>query len=162
MDAVLLQYLCDCTARYSVIKVSQSALYSGIAPTGILLSHPDDQLPDLLHHTGPTDTLVWVSPFNGNQFAVPREDRTRCHNGGDLAQHLPSQRFSFCRQPAALGVGTTKASPAGLELLFQYPVLFYQVRDDRRLFSPDPAGKRGQEELKMDGLNHSGSITAVW
>ena len=57
-------------------------------------------------------------------------------------------------QPAALGVGTTKASPAGLELLFQYPVLFYQVRDDRRLFSPDPAGKRGQAQQQVAGRSH--------
>lgn len=50
----------------------------------------------------------------------------------------------------------------GLELLFQQSALFYQVRYDRRLFSSDPAGECGREELQMDNFTHSSSISKAW
>jgi hypothetical protein len=81
---VLLQYLCDRAAGYPVIEVSQSTLYTGISLTGIFFGHSDDQLPDFLHHTGPTNTLLWIRPFGGDELSVPREDGVRRYNGGNL------------------------------------------------------------------------------
>ena len=101
-------------------------------------------------------------PFGGDEFSVPCEDRVGRHNGGNLAQHFPSQRPSFGRQSTALVVCETNASPPRIELLFQYPVLFDQVGDYGCLLPPDPAGERGQKELEMYGFNHLGSITGVW
>ena len=76
-----LQHLGYRAASHAVIEVSQGTLYPGIAPTGFLFGHPDDQSTNLVHYTGPTDTLVWIRPFGGNELSVPRQDRVRGHGG---------------------------------------------------------------------------------
>jgi hypothetical protein len=84
VNPVLLQHVCDRTSGNPVVKVSQSTLYPGVTPAGVLFGHPDNQSTNLLHHTGPTDALLWIRPFGGNEFAVPRKDRVGRHNGGNL------------------------------------------------------------------------------
>lgn len=156
---MLLQHPGNGASGDAMIQVPQSALYPGIAPAGILLSHPDGQFTDLFHHTGPTNTLKWIRPFGGDEFAVPCEYRVGGYDGGYLAQHCPAQRLAFCCQSAALVISETKPSPVRLELLFQHPILFYQIGDNRCLFPSNPASERGQEEFELDGFNHLGSIT---
>jgi len=83
-----------------------------VAPAGVFFRHPDNQLTDLLHHTGTTYTLSWIRPLGGDQLAVPREDRLRRDDGGDLAQGLPAQQLSFGRQSTALVIGKMQSLAA--------------------------------------------------
>jgi hypothetical protein len=92
---------------------------------------------------------------------VPRQNRNWGHNGGDLAQDLPAKRLALGRQSTTLFVGETQASPARFQLLLQNAILFNQVRNQVRLLTPDPSSERGQEKLKLDGLDHAASISEV-
>jgi len=120
-----------------------------------------DQPADLLHHARTTHTLSRIRPLGGDQLAVPREDRIRSYDRGDLAQGLPAQRLSFGRQSTALVIGKMQSLAARPELFFEDAVLFNQISDHARLVTANPASERSQEELQMDGFNHAASVSNV-
>jgi hypothetical protein len=125
----------------------------------LFLGHPNDKLTDLLHHTGTTDALPRIRPLRRDQPAVPCQNRIGSHDGGDRREGLPAKRLSFSRQPTALVVRETQASPAAPELVLQHTVLFDQIGDHCRLLATDPGGECCQEELQMDGLDHAASLS---
>jgi hypothetical protein len=112
-----------------MVQMLELALYPRIYPARVLLGHPDNQLTDLLHHAGATDSLPWIRPLSGDEPAVPCEDCVGSYNRDNLAQDIPTQRSAFGGQSATLVVGETKAFPALFELLFQNTILLDQVRD---------------------------------
>ena len=159
---MFLQNLGDRAPGHTMVLMLELTLYPRISPARVLFGHPDNQLADLRHDTRTPDSLPRISPFRSDESPVPREDRLRRDDGGDLAQGLPAQRLSFRRQSTALVVGETHAFPARLELLFQDAVLFDQVGDHVRLLTGDPAGERRQEELKLDVFKHPGGVSDAW
>ena len=144
-----------------MIQMLQRALDPRVAPAGVLLGHPDNQLADLLHHTRTTDSLPRIRPLCGDELAVPRQDCVRSYDGSDLPQDLPAKRFPFGSQPAALVIGNMESLPAKLELFFEDAVLLDHLCDQLRLMTGNPAGERSQEEMKMDGFNHAASVSDV-
>lgn len=100
-----------------------------------------------------------VRPLRGNEPAVPRQDGVRCDDGRDRIEDFPAQRFPFGRQSTTLVVGEAQAPPTRLELFFEDSVLFDKVVNHGRLSAANPAGERGQEELKMNGFSHAGSVS---
>jgi hypothetical protein len=56
-------------------------------------------------------------------------------------------------------VSENRIEVARLKLFFEDAVLFDQVGNHDRLLTTDPAGERGQEELKMDDFNHAASVS---
>jgi hypothetical protein len=137
----------------------QSALDPSVAPAGVLDRHPDNQLTDLLHHTGTTYTLSWIGPFRGDEFAMPRQDRIGRYDCSDRLENLPAQGLPFGSQSATLVIGKIESLPAGPNLFFEDSVLFNQISDHARLATSNPASERSQKELKMDGFNHVASIS---
>lgn len=54
-----------------MVEVLQRALGASVAPTRVLLRHFDDASPDLLHHPGTADPLVWIGPLGSTQSRYP-------------------------------------------------------------------------------------------
>jgi hypothetical protein len=71
---------------------------------------------------------------------VPRQQRIRRHDRGDLAQQPPSQCPGFRGEPTPLVVG--EAQPPGADLFAQDTVLFLEIIDDVLLLLVDPARER--------------------
>jgi len=87
---------------------------------------------------------------------VPRQQRVRRHDRGDLAQH-PSPHCPGLRgEPTALVVGEAQAS--GSELFAQDAILFLKIIDDVTLLLVDPAGERDQDDRR--GCDSDGTGTA--
>jgi hypothetical protein len=78
-----------------------------------------------------------------------------------LRHYLPAQRLPFGSQSAPLGVGEMRSLPARPELVFKDTVFFSQISDHARLATADPASERSQEELQMDGVNQTASVSEV-
>ena len=97
-----------------------------------------------------------VRPPRGDEPTMPREDRVRRHDRGYLPEHATAERPALGCQSAALIVGEAEAVSTRFELLFEDPVLFNQIGNHAGLLTADPAGKRGQEELESDGVDHAG------
>ena len=134
-------------------------MYPRVAPTGILLSHPNDQPANLLHHAGTTDSLPSMGPLGSDEPAVPRQDRVRCDDGRDRIEDFPTQWLALGRQSPPLVIGKVQASPTRLELFFEDAVLFDKVGDYCSLPATNPTGERGQKELQIDDFRHPGSIS---
>ncbi len=156
---MLFQHLGDCAASNPMIQVLQRTLDPCVAPAGVLLGHPDNELADPSHHARTTDSLVGICPLRCDQLAVPGQDRIGRYNRGDLVQDLSAERFPLSCQSSTLVVSETQAPPARLELLLKNTVLFDQVTDHGRLLAADPARERRQQELELDVFKHPGSVS---
>ena len=80
-----------------VADIGQGTLNAVIAPAGILLREPQDEIDDDLADTRPADiiTLLALIPLLGHQFAVPAEDGVGGHNRGQFLQCLASEGLAF-------------------------------------------------------------------
>ena len=138
---MFLQDVGDGSAGYTMPKVGERTLDSGIPPTRILPCNTDREIRDLFHdpRSARFPSSGAVIPFNGNQFAVPSHDRIGCNNGSDLAQNPVADGFASHRQSASLVIGEAKALLS--DLLLQDTILLLEVVDYALLISVDPASK---------------------
>lgn len=125
-------------------QIRQGALDAAIAPGGILFGHADDQLFDLLCHTGSTKVATVVASVEllRDQAVVPAQEGLRGGNRGHLLQACAAERVGHCREAAAFGVG--QMQPATAEMGFEDAVFCLQVGDDLLLITVDPASEHGE------------------
>ncbi len=138
---MFLQDVGDGSAGYTMPKVGERTLDSGIPPTRILPCNTDREIRDLFHdpRSARSPSSGTVIPFHGNQFSVPGHDRIGRDYGGDLAQDSVADGLASYRQSASLVIGETKALLS--DLLLQYTILLLEVVDYALLISVDPASK---------------------
>src|SRR5262249_50280524 len=97
----------------------------------------------------------------GDEGSVPRQQRVRRDDRGELAHQASSQRPRLRGEPTALVVGETQAP--GAELFAQDTVLFQEIVDDVALLLVEPAGERDQDELQgMRRPRHGGKRIGSW
>ena len=136
-----------------VIEVGQGALDPCVAPAAVVRGHPHDQRADL-GHDGRSSGTTMCPPvvLLGDQGPVPRQQRVRRHNRGDVPQHAPFECLGFRRQSSALRVGEPDTS--GPELFPQHAVLLLKIIDDIALLLVHPTGER--DENKPQRVRHRG------
>jgi hypothetical protein len=108
-----------------VIEVCKSSLNPRVAPAAVLCRHPHDQRSDLgddgrSSQTTPGTPIV----FPGDQCLVPRQQRVRRHNRGNLTQQPSSECPGFRGQPTAPVV--PEAQAPGPELFPQNAVFLLE------------------------------------
>jgi hypothetical protein len=92
---------------------------------------------------------------------VPRQQRVRRDDRGELPQQPSPQRPSLRGEPTALIVG--EPQPPGAGLFAQDAVLFQEIVDDVALLLVDPAGERDQHELQwMRRRRHGDQRIRSW
>jgi hypothetical protein len=82
----------------------------------------------------------------GDEGPVPRQQRVRRHDRGELAQQPSPQRPSLGGEPTSLVVGEAQAP--GSNLFTQDAVLFLKIVNEVALLLVEPAGERDQHELQ--------------
>jgi hypothetical protein len=92
---------------------------------------------------------------------MPAQDVIGRDDGNDRFKGSPANRFALGSQSASLIVGEEYPFAAALQLLLENSVLFDQLGDCARLVNPNPASKRGQEELQLDCRSHLRSLSDV-
>lgn len=104
---------------------------------------------DLLHDPGmPDPSLDWVSPLGCDETAMPGQDGIWSHDGGELAEELPTEDLALRCEPSTLIIGEPQALSE--ELLLENAVLLTEGVDHLALLPVDPAGERRKKELKVD------------
>ena len=97
----------------------------------------------------------------GDQRPVPRQQRVRRHDRGNLAQQPSAECPGFRGEPTALIVGEAQAP--GSEPFAQDAVLFLEIVDDITLLLVDPTSERDEKELqRMRQRRHDGQPTRGW
>src|SRR5262249_14054015 len=159
LEAVIAEDVGDCPARHLVMEVRQGALDPRVAPAAVLGGHAHDQRADLAPDRRPSRTTTGTAVvLRGDEGSVPRQQRVRRHDRGELAQHPSAERPGLCGEPTTLIVGEAQAS--GSKLLAEDAVLFLQIVDDIALLLVDPTGERDQDELqRMRQPRHDGQAT---
>jgi hypothetical protein len=77
--------------------------------------------------------------------------------GFKLVQHLAPECLRFSGEPAALGVGETKAPTT--QALLEHAVLFLEILDHVQLMAVDPTGEHQEDYLKRQKQwRHSHSV----
>jgi hypothetical protein len=66
-----------------------------------------------------------MRPLRRNQSTMPREDRVRSHDGGNLLEHPPAEWTPLRRQAPSLIIGKAEAAPSGLKLFLEDSVFLY-------------------------------------
>jgi len=61
-----------------IAEAAELAVDAAVAPSRVLLGHPQDQLAELGRH-GRTATPVWVGPAAPDQIPMPAQQRGRLH-----------------------------------------------------------------------------------
>ena len=87
------------------------------------------------------------------KFAMPAEDRVRCHKSRDVVKGSSADLLSQHRQPPPLIVCQSDATAAQLRL--QSPVLFAQEVDDIALLLLEPSEERHEEEMEWEHASES-------
>jgi hypothetical protein len=144
------------------MEVRQGALDPRVAPAAVLGGHAHNQRADLAQDRRPSPTTTGTAVvLPGNQASVPRQQRVRRHDRGELAQQPSAQRPGLRGESTTLIVREAQAS--GSTLLAQDAVLFVQIVDDVALLLVDPTGERDQDELqRMRQPRHDGQATRRW
>ncbi len=83
---------------------------------------------------------------------VPAQDRIWRDDRGDAGENAPTEDLALRCESAALVIRESESSPA--ELFLQDAVLLHEVLDNLVLVAIDPAGERGEEELKREEVGH--------
>jgi len=137
-----------------VAEVAKSVAKLCVAPAGVFLGHPDNQIGDILvSFRAPRPTLLRAVVLLRHEPPIPSEDGVRRDDPGDLAEHLAAQQLALHGKAPALFVG--QARPTATKLLSEDAVLFEQVVDGLLLLAVDPAGEHQQEEVENGGNGRS-------
>jgi hypothetical protein len=107
-------------AAHAVADVLQRALDPRVAPRRILLSHADDQSPDLEQHAASGSSAV--RPFPRDQLTMPAQQGVRRRDRGHLTQGRTTDSVRSGGQSTAIVI--TEAQSLLPELAPQEPVLF--------------------------------------
>jgi hypothetical protein len=106
LDAVRLQYVCDRSSTHLVIKVRQSPLNSGVAPSRIVHCHANNQLRDLPHDPRPTwPTATTVIPLLRNQTSMPTHERVRRNNRVQFHEGFATDRLRLPSEQRPFRIG---------------------------------------------------------
>jgi hypothetical protein len=128
----------DRRSRDPVPQVAQRALDSCVAPSGILLGHPDRQVLNLLQNAGTSHTASRVRPLARDQLAMPPQNRIGRDDRRHLPQHAPPETVALGCQPPPLIRAQPETTPTHLRL--QDLVLSSEVVNDVKLPPIHPVG----------------------
>ena len=134
--------------------ILQRALDPCVAPGGILFSHPDNEMLDLLEHA-PTTRPANVCPLPRDQLSVPPENRVGCDDRRDLTEPATAHPASMHGEPTAFF--TCEADP-GTEARAEDAVFLNQIRDGRLPLVGPPAGHGYHEESNRSDIHDGGSL----
>ncbi len=129
-------------------KIRESASYSRVPPTRILLGEAHNELGDLDHDartTGPFAPRAGV-PLFGNQPSVPREQGVGRDDTGDFGQEFPAEGLTLYCEPASLVVREAKLPPA--KPSFEDSVLLEQVDDSGLLLALNPTSDGDDQQCQ--------------
>jgi len=82
--------------------------------------------------------------FIGDQFSMPRQQRFRRDNRGDLCEDFPSESYSFRRKPSSLIVSKSKTPTT--DLLPQDTIFLNQIFNDLLLALVQPTSEGNDEK----------------
>ena len=113
---------------------------SGVAPTRILASHAEDQLPDF----GCGSRTIGASALapvilSLDQLTVPSEKSIRGDQSLDSREPVPADFLGLHREPSTLLIREAESLPA--QLLKQEAVFRFEIIDDVLLVPIDPASE---------------------
>ncbi len=108
-------------------KVLEGLANAGVAPGGVVLGDPHDELPNLLDHAGASEPLAGKGPFLGDEVSVPPQNGVRRHYRRDLAQCRASQAVSTHREATPLII--RESQPVAAQLGAQDAILLHQIPD---------------------------------
>ena len=117
-------------------QIPKRSLNPRIAPPRVLRRHAENELANLAMHARSAGPPFPPGPLLRDQFAMPAEDRVRCHKSREGAKRSSADLVSEHSQTPTLIVGQSDATTAHLRL--QSPILFAQEVDDVVLLSFDP------------------------
>ena len=149
-DPVLLQDLGDRGTSNVMIETLQRSLDSAVSPARVLLRHPDDELPDLLHDARSARSDAGTGPLRRDQSAIPSHDGVRRNDRRNSAEKSVTEWLALRCQATALAIREPHGSTASLKLLLQNPVLLDQIADDLDLLASHPSRECREQELEMD------------
>jgi len=135
-----------------VADVAERATDAGVAPAWVLLSHPEDELPNLggrLGATGPASLTPVVLP--GDEPPVPAKQCVGRHQRADLEETFAADLLGPARETPALSIGQEQAPFA--ELLSEHPILRLQVLDHVLLAAVHPPGEEHHQTLKLQSAH---------
>ena len=157
-QAVFLQNVGHRAACHLMAQTTGRSLYPTVPPIPVLRGHADNQLADLILHTGtPRAPLLAAIIFDGDQFAMPSEEGLWCDDDGQFVKHSPPQLLGLDSQAPALVV--SQGQPLVAELLAQHAVFLMQVVDDILLLMAHPNGKGNQQQSQWtQGQAHRMSV----
>jgi hypothetical protein len=124
----------------------RSAPCPRIAPPRVLRRRPENELANLALHARSAGPPFPAAPRLRDQFAMPAEDRVRCHQRRDVAKGAPADLVAEHSQSPTLIIGQSNAMAEQLRL--QGPVLFAKKIDDRTLLTLDPSKERHEQEVE--------------
>ncbi len=138
-DAVLFENIADRLPRCGMPEIDEHSSNCGVAPTWVLLGHPNRQFGNLIGDTWSSGSALGCSiVLLGDQLAMPRQNRVWSYDGSDFTKHSAPKRLALRRQASALIV--RKPNSFAFQLRLENLVLFLDVRDHIELMPVDPAG----------------------
>ena len=122
---------------YSMTEVAQPLSNARVAPPWLSPRHLKNQVAHLMRNfRSPYPTPV-EGPFQGDQAAVPHQDRVRCDNAGDGLQHFSPECLPLHCRPSPLFI--CQSWPLLLQLALENLALRLQMLDDRLRVPIQPA-----------------------
>jgi hypothetical protein len=131
---------------HPVAQIPKRSLNPRIAPPRVLRRHPENELANLALHARSAGPPFPAAPRLRDHFAMPAEDRVRCHQRRDVAKGAPADLVAEHSQSPTLIIGQSNAMAEQLRL--QGPVLFAKKIDDRTLLTLDPSKERHEQEVE--------------
>ena len=140
-------------------EVLQRALNPRVAPRRILRRHPNHQNAKMRLVASRAAIPDPIRPLPRHEFAMPTQNRVRCHECRNLRQYSAAKPPSEFRETPPL----TVVEPQGLpcEPCLQDTILLTQEHDDVGLLAMQPATQGSNQQLERKhcrSLRHGPSI----
>jgi hypothetical protein len=102
--------------RHTMTQIPKRSLHPCIAPPRVFRRHPENELANLALHAWSAGSPLPAGPLLRDQFAMPAEDRVRCHKSRDVVKRSSADLVSEHSQPPTLVVGESDTTTAQLRL----------------------------------------------
>ena len=123
---VFMENVGDRASANLMSQIAKRAADPRVSPRRVFKRHAQNEIDDRLYDARPArPTPMAVVPFRCHQFPVPSQQRVRCNQRVQFAQHLAAERVRFSGESSAFGIGEPDAAPA--EALLEQTVLFLEV-----------------------------------
>jgi hypothetical protein len=151
LDAVFTQDALDGISSELDAEIVKRTTDAGVAPSGILSCHADDQCTFFVFGSTPAASSLGASVvLVCDEFSIPTQNRIGSRDGRDLTQPLSSEDLRLHRESATLIV--VELDGLRSEFVAEDAIFLQEVGDHIRLLSVHPPCEDKQQELqRMSG-----------